>query len=715
MAESRHLMKPTESPFKHLLGAFLLSAAASSSAVSLGPLRGAPIVGRPFDVTLTTQVDPSADLAALCMAADVFFGDNQIPSNRVRISVETGASAREALIRIRTNSAVDEPVVTVLVREGCAQINTRKYVLLAEIQADRASQAPVAIGEVIASASAPVKAQLPITRDVGSKASALLSAPATSSPGTKTPVVRAVPAVPRVTLPSARLAARAVADPVLRSPRARLKLDPLDLAAGRDPVLRSSLELLTMPSTDARQRAAAAARWQALNAQPQDVLRDSQRIKVLEADAASMLAQNRKADQVALELRAQLEAARSERYSNPLVYALGALLTLILLAAIFLWTRSRRQIQDLSDGPWWRKETDPDDKLNMQVSASLNQEAATRYHKPGTLDPLASRSTDSELDLDLDLGEVLVADLNISRMTPAARSFKPLDAKDLPNFSPSLPSLTGMPRIVNAEELFDVQQQADFFVSLGDFDKAVEVLRGHITDNVETSALAYLDLFDLYHSLGRKDDYELLRQDFNRTFNAQVPAFDDHSTDTHGLEFYTTTLSRIESLWPTPKVLDVIDESIFRKPDSGIEVFSLAAYRELLLLHAIAKKIIKRPAGLENPELSGGAFSLPAPNDPPAFSPRAAEFMLTNIQPLSAELENEPQQPIFSEKRFDLTQPHSSPRLGLDIDLRLDFDDTPEAQAISGANARGSQAVEPDNNLIEFHLDDLIPPPAKAK
>lgn len=715
MAESRHLMTPTESPFKHLFGAFLLSAAASSSAVSLGPMRGAPIVGRPFDVTLTTQVDPSADLAALCMAADVFFGDNQIPSNRVRISVETGASAREALIRIRTNSAVDEPVVTVLVRGGCAQINTRKYVLLAEIQADRASQTPVAIGEVIASASAsaPVTAQLPITRDVGSKASAVLSAPATSSPGTKTPVVRAASAVPRVILPSARLAAGAVADPVLRSPRARLKLDPLDLAAERDPVLRSSLELLTMPSADARQRADAAALWQALNAQPQDVLRDSHRIKVLEADAASMLAQNRKAGQVALELRAQLDDARSERYSNPLVYALGALLTLILLAAIFLWTRSRRQVQDLSDGAWWRKETDPDDKLNMQVSASLNQEAATRYHKPGTLDRLASRSTDSELDLDL--GEALVADLNISRMTPAAGSFKPLDAKDLPNFSPSLPSLTGMPRIVNAEELFDVQQQADFFVSLGDFDKAVEVLRGHITDNVETSALAYLDLFDLYHSLGRKDDYELLRQDFNRTFNAQVPAFDDHSTDTHGLEFYTTALSRIESLWPTPKVLDVIEESIFRKPDSGTETFSLAAYRELLLLHAIAKKIIERPAGLENPELSGGAFSLPAPNDPPAFSPRAAEFMLTNIQPLSAELESKPQRPIFSEKRFDLTQPHSSPRLGLDIDLSLDFDDTPEAQAISGANARGSQAVEPDNNLIEFHLDDLIPPLEKVK
>jgi len=688
MAESPNLMNPTESPIKYLLGAFLLSAAAGSSAVSLGPMRGATVIGRPFDVTLTTQVDPSEGLAALCVAADVFFGDNQLPSNRVRISVDKGATAREALIRIRTNSAVDEPVVTVVVRGGCTQSYTRKYVLLAEILADSASQTPAVIGEVIA------------------------SAPATSSPDTKTPVIRVAPAVPRVIRPSTRLAARAVPEPAPKSPRARLKLDPLDLTAERDPVLRSSLELLTLPSTDLQQRAAAAALWQALNAQPQDVLRDSQRLKVLEAEVSSMLDKNSKTDQMALELRAELEEARSGRYSNPLVYALGALLTLILLAAIFLWTRSRRKIHDLSDGPWWRKETDPDDKLDRQVSASLNQDENSRNFNLGTLGRAAAKSTDFELDLDL--GEVPLKNPKATRTMSAAKHFTPLDENDRPNFSPSLASLTGMPRIVNAEELFDVQQQADFFVSLGDFDKAVEVLRAHISDNVETSALAYLDLFDLYHSLGRKGDYDLLREDFNRTFNAQVPAFDEYTTDTHGLEFYTTALARIESLWPTPKVLDVIEESIFRKPDSGREAFSLAAYRELLLLHAIAKKIVERPPALEDPGLSG-AFTPPALNGPPAFLPRTAEFTVTNIQPLSAELENEPLRDFFSEKQFDLTQPHNSPRLGLDIDLSLDFNDTPGPEAISGTGARGSLAFERDNNLIEFHLDALAPTLPKGK
>ncbi len=161
----------------------------------------------------------------------------------------------------------------------------------------------------------------------------------------------------------------------------------------------------------------------------------------------------------------------------------------------------------------------------------------------------------------------------------------------------------------------------------------MDVLRLHIMDNVETSALVYLDLFDLYHSLGRRDDYDALRKDFHRMFNAQVPAFDDYAIDTHGLEFYVAALTRIESLWPTPKVLDVLEESIFRKPDSRNEVFSLAAYRELLLLHSIAKKLISRPG---QPEEKGGDPAPASALDVPAALPQTTSFGPTNILPLSA-------------------------------------------------------------------------------
>jgi hypothetical protein len=279
-----------------------------------------------------------------------------------------------------------------------------------------------------------------------------------------------------------------------------------------------------------------------------------------------------------------------------------------------------------------------------------------------------------------------------------------------------------MPRIVNAEELFDVQQQADFFLSLGHPDKAVDVLRLHIMDNVETSALVYLDLFDLYHSLGRRDDYDTLRKDFHRMFNAQVPAFDDYAIDTHGLEFYVAALTRIESLWPTPKVLDVLEESIFRKPDSRNEVFSLAAYRELLLLHSIAKKLISRPG---QPEEKGGEPALAPAPDVPAALPQTTSFGPTNILPLSARFQ-EPPAPLAAAlpsavaaalvteiaSAPDLTRPPVSPRLGLDIDLSQDVGGALEPLPPIVAMDAGAEA-EDFGNLIEFDLDSPVVAPAR--
>ncbi|WP_092127822.1 FimV family protein [Polaromonas sp. YR568] len=716
-------MKFAEKSLRIVLGVLLMGAAANSLALSLGRMRGAAIVGRPLDATLSVQLDASEGLSAVCAAVDVFFGDSQVSSSRVRVATSASPTAGEALIRIRTTSVVDEPVVTLYVQEGCQQKNTtRKYVMLAEALADNIVPVPAV------SPPAPAAVQLPVvpgTRDTRDARGATATG---AGEGQAESVPRAgarkaskakpqadstgIDAVPRssprtgamafsLAAPPARQARKAKAGPEAAQPsRSRLKLDPIDLTEARDPVLRSSPELLTAPSSDPGQRAAAAALWQALNAQPQEMERHNQRLKSLEADVANMLAQGRKTDTAITELRGQLEQARGERYANGLVYALGGLLALALAAAAFLWVRSRQQQR----GPWWGDEAGGG-KRGMESGFA----AAAAIAAAGT-----SRSQKSVVDLNLD---DLHAESTESR--PAPLPVKPArapEAREHPEFLPSLGGLSGMPRIVNAEELFDVQQQADFFLSLGHTDKAVEVLLHHIMDNVETSALVYLDLLDLYHKLGRRDEYDALRKDFHRMFNAQVPAFDDYAMDSHGLEFYVAALTRIESLWPTSKVLDVLEESIFRKPDSRSEVFSLAAYRELLLLHSIAKKVIA-------PVADAGA--------PSALNTPTTSFGPTNIQPLSAKLQETPPPlptglPIPhaatapeaasavppSERTvvLDLTRPPVSSRLGLDIDLSLE---------VEGALAPLPSIVVPDapdaslepkevSNLIEFDLDTPI-------
>lgn len=554
-------MKLAKKPVKYLLGALLMSAAVHSAAMSLGRIRGATLVGRPLDVTLSAQLDGTETLSAACVAVDVFFGDTQIPEGKVRIVTSQGASG-EALIRIRTSASVDEPVVTLYVREGCLQKNARKYVLLAEVAGENTSPLPVVGGEAVATVPMPTATTMPGVPGAGNAKATAAQASSASRTGkaskarpeknSSTAGVEAqsaASAAPLLPAPAARVAGRAAPEPVPKT-RSRLKLDPIDLAAERDPVLRSSPELLTEPSADAQQRAAAAALWQALNAQPQDMARDNQRLKALEADVAGMLAQSQKTEKAVMDMRGQLEQARGERYNNWLVYALYAFLAVSLLVIAALWMRTRQHSQRANRGSWWGKEFSEDSTPYMTEGAGVSGKALLRG---GRADESVSVGPLPDSMVDFDPSEPF-SEPPRSASSSAARP-RPAESRFPPEFLPSLSGISSMPRIVNAEELFDVQQQADFFLSLGRPDKAVDVLRHHIMDNVETSALIYLDLFDLYHSLGRRDDYDALRTDFNKTFNAKVPAFDEYTTDTHDLEFYTTALSRIEALGQRPRYL----------------------------------------------------------------------------------------------------------------------------------------------------------------
>ncbi len=514
--------------------------------------------------------------------------------------------------------------------------------------------------------------------------------------------------------------------PPAPSARSRLKLDPLDLLVERDPTLRSSTEMVTAPAENAQARAQAAALWRAINAQPQDILRDTQRMQALEADVKGLREQAAKNQTSLSDLRVQLHKAEGERYANGLVYSLLALLALALAGAGYLWQRSRNAV--FSGQDWWRRgETAGGDPGQMGPD-SLPPPAVPR--KPGP----ASRYQDSagSVDVDLDVDESMFATLKTARPVVAPPDAAPrlVPVMDHSDFVASIP---GSSRAVNAEELFDIQQQADFFISLGQHEQAIEVLKNHISDNVETSALAYLDLLKIYHSLSRRDEYDQLRGDFNKVFNAQVPVFDAYSDKSSGLEAYHNALARIESLWPSPKVLEIIEESIFRKPGSGDgEAFGLEAYRELLLLYAMAKDVVERGGNVMDFDMSGLS-------QPPGMEPHPPTgFSNTSIQPLSASLEMARRSESGRDSAGsslgtaddedsplpDIAMPRPSPRLGLDIDLSepaplssafMEIADEPHRSAkpelsldlpMDSIDSGAGDDKPMDSNMVDFDLFD---------
>ena len=133
--------------------------------------------------------------------------------------------------------------------------------------------------------------------------------------------------------------------------------------------------------------------------------------------------------------------------------------------------------------------------------------------------------------------------------------------------------------IVNPEELFDIQQQAEFFVSVGEHQQAIEVLKHHIAEHRETSPLAYLELLRLYHTLSRVDEFAQLRTQFMQFFNAQVPEFAGFHRTGRMLYHYTDALAEIEAEWTTPAVLGLLEKFLFRRSGAeAVEPFDLAAY-----------------------------------------------------------------------------------------------------------------------------------------
>ncbi|MES2944244.1 MAG: hypothetical protein V4772_15345, partial [Pseudomonadota bacterium] len=373
--------------------------------------------------------------------------------------------------------------------------------------------------------------------------------------------------------------------------RARLKLEPIDLSFEADPRLKSSPELLSTPAASEQERSVAAALWRALTAQPQDILRDAEKLKALEISVRELQAQSLKNQKTISDLNGQLTQAQTDRYTNPFSYALMALLLLAIAALIYLWQlRAVSREKDEEDLPWWRKSKALEKgwagrAADSDPVAQLGDPAAG---KKSAKKSKASRPSELDLDLDLNSDDSDFIEVSASPAARRANSFSSLPSKDRSDFGMSM---THMSRAVKAEELFDVQQQADFFISLGQNEQAIEVLRNHIEDSGQTSAMVYLDLFNLYHQLHRQADYEALREDFNQRFNAKIPSFEFYTLGSLGLEAYQGALSRIVALWPSPKVLEVIEESIFRGADSNAEAFDLEAYRELLLLYSIAKEI----------------------------------------------------------------------------------------------------------------------------
>ena len=148
---------------------------------------------------------------------------------------------------------------------------------------------------------------------------------------------------------------------------------------------------------------------------------------------------------------------------------------------------------------------------------------------------------------------------------------------------------------MSVDELIDLEQQADFFLVLGEEEAAVDLLMVHLRSTGGTSPLPYLKLLEIYRRRQDREAYGRLRKRFGQRFNAVAPAWDADPDQGRDLLDYPSVLQVLQACWGAPlDAMAELENLLFRK--RGGELFELPAYRDVLTLYAVARDL-HRQAG----------------------------------------------------------------------------------------------------------------------
>ncbi len=614
----------TKQPWLSLLiGTAAALAVTVSSAAGLGSGATTAVLGQPLDFAVQVRLDGGETLGPECVAAEVSAGDRRIPPALVRTVLEpTGPDS--VRVRVITQPSIDEPVIGIQLSVGCTSRISRRYVVLA----DPPISAPMAVAPSFAATPAlvPEPAAATATPAPPTSLSAPLASPgdgaaaaaagatgaaaaAAAARPTRTSV-RQAPVDPaeaerrakrraerrvaakeaqaarraRAAQPRAAVQAAAGGGAQSKAP-ARLKLEieePAALAAGKAAV-EEALAAVAQAASAARAAASAASASAA-------------RIAGLERTAEQLRAEAQASRELAAQFRQRLaENQGSSVWMLPLM--VGSSL-LAVLCAWLAWRLGRVQTQRQQG---WREAVGSPPAVAPEAITE-----ATPSRQPTSPIPFVT----SELR-----PSTVAAPGSRARTTPAWPAPAPQVAWPPPDSTTSdidtlppetigertepMPAVMGgaddVARDVTIEELIDLEQQAEFFIVLGQDDAAIELLVDHLRSTGGGSPLPYLKLLEIHHRRNDRDAYERMRTRFNHRFNAYAPDWGVDLGTGRTLDDYAGVIPRLQEVWPRPlDAMAELEALLFRK--SRGELFDLPAYREVLFLYSLARDLLDRGA-----------------------------------------------------------------------------------------------------------------------
>lgn len=561
--------------------------AGAALAATLEEVPGRAWIGQPLDFPLRLQLQPGEALEPECLRVDVVVGErNPLPAQVRHEALAPG----QYLLRVQSRAPVTEPLLAVQLQAGCSWRVTRRFVVLADLQPPELQFSPPGAGSGTSAASAPARPapgpRSSLRMDAVDARTGAAAAGAAAT-GRMAPAAAAGLSPEEVALVEQALAAVVEAGAVVRSAQAAASA--------------AQSRALGLERTVQQLRAEAQAHAQAESALRQRLQQSESRSDWIWPLALGGLGLAALAAWLAWQLAALRKTQASAQPAGSPGQAQAAALQAAALAA---GQASRPAGADAEPGQTAQERTEAAERTTTAPSPFS---VSVRPGEQGTGSSLFGNSPGMGPDTEPALlspspqqGSTLERAREFAASAPSgldslgAMRTRPLSAA--PSLGQLLASAPGAPaRDLSIEELIDLEQQAEFFIVLGQEEAAVDLLVENIRSSGGASPLPYLKLLEIYRRRGDREAYERTRTRFNQRFNAYAAEWSEDPLQGLGLEDYPDVLPALVAAWPRPlDAMAALEVLLFRRAQG--ELFALPAYRELLFLYALARDLLDREA-----------------------------------------------------------------------------------------------------------------------
>ena len=577
--------------------ALLALAAQPSMAVGFGRVVNATTLGQPLDITVPMSADPMEQITADCVTAEVMVGDSVLPAPVLQLRLDPSPDSGVQWLRIHSSVRVVEPVVNVTVSAGCASRISRQFVVFVDppLSAYETS-VPTAVEPAGAAASAAALKGGTATLAVAAGRGGPARADAAGAP----PRPATSRAQRRQARPSAvgRTAteAQAARTPKRKSrrvasapARARSSASRLQLERGTTQAVASAMAASAPSAADVAASAAALVAAAASSASEAERASEAQREQI--AELQRRLEQSKLDTEVsnaaAAKLQARLQAAEATRYSLPWLVALTVSVAVLLFGIGVLL--DRRRLARRPRRPTWageRGQTRPaPSSLNDAPASSLSPARATAQWVGD--DPRDALMRTGPLSFNRAATPWVAAPAAVPSPSSVVESPFTETAVLSSTRTRADPVRSALP--VTADALIDLEQQAEFFVALGQEDTAVDLLDGFSRGAGGACPFPYLMLLAIHRRRGDSVAHAAVRERHEKRFNRASPAWEGQPAAATSIADHAEEMRRIESVWSDPAAAMRLVESLLVHGGTPAEAFDLHCLGELQFLYLLAR------------------------------------------------------------------------------------------------------------------------------